>query len=305
MRKVLVRSTILKISLLAFTCFASLPSTVQAQLPPTNMGKFVHQPGDNQYTTETQIQRHPPVPIAAPVVIAAPTASINIPAPEYKLTPAQPRPDISLLPIVADEPIKPAGFPPLPDRLDLPTSSNGWGSNNSAAYNTINGRPGYNAMPTGVHQNYVHYDAGAFIPKEALNTVQYHPAAVDYYNVNSAARPISGSVSAAAPASNIQTPATQALQKMGAAPQLAPDAVSKPDVPSAVTVDQSHSQDLSLPDDDFNKHYPSSIGNSATNRYSNSVGSAIGLPLRNLGTAAVGMGLGVGMGMGMSSLYHR
>lgn len=27
-------------------------------LPPTNMGKFVHQPGDNQYSIETQMERH-------------------------------------------------------------------------------------------------------------------------------------------------------------------------------------------------------------------------------------------------------
>ena len=29
-----------------------------AQLPPTNMGKWVHQPGDNQYNMGSQLERH-------------------------------------------------------------------------------------------------------------------------------------------------------------------------------------------------------------------------------------------------------
>ena len=39
-------------SLLVATFFYG--GVVLAQLPPTNMGRFVHEPGDNQYTAQTQ-----------------------------------------------------------------------------------------------------------------------------------------------------------------------------------------------------------------------------------------------------------
>ncbi len=107
--------------LIACTVIAALNAVnpVYAQLPPTNMGQFVHQPGDNQYTNQTQAERHGAVMVPASSAVA-PAAAPSSPNVAYRPTPAAPKPDISLLPIVADEPIKPAGFPPLPDRLDLP-----------------------------------------------------------------------------------------------------------------------------------------------------------------------------------------
>src|SRR5271168_1063433 len=101
---------------------------VGAQLPPTNMGKYVHQPGDNQYTDQTQSERHGNAAVR-PDLTGRPV--VQHPAVQYVLppTPAPHRPDVSIEPIASDEPIPQAGFPPLPDRLDLPISNvSGWKS---------------------------------------------------------------------------------------------------------------------------------------------------------------------------------
>jgi len=274
------------------------------------MGQFVHQPGDNQYTSQTQMDRHrssggaPVAPVAASAVAPITT--------DYKPTPAAPKADISLLPIVADEPLKPAGFPPLPDRLDLPVGNLvSWASNNNGAPNSIaNGPSRYVPnSPTGVHEHYVHYQPGAFIPQQELQQTTYRPTSTDYYNVNPVAKPMSRGLDVlpGAATSPIPTPATQRLQHLSAEPQLAPDAVSKPEVPSAVTVNQSVSQDLSLPEDDFNKHYPTSVGNTPGNRAANGAGNILGYPLRSLGYSALGLVNGaVGSAAGMSGMYlHR
>ncbi len=278
-----------------------------AQLPPTNMGKFVHQPGDNQYTAQTQLDRHPvSMPNAAPAGQSAMTPI----ATDYKTTPAAPKADISLLPIVADEPIKPAGFPPLPDRLDLPTNGTGmWAGNNgrSTGGGTIVTDNHYiSSAPTGVHEHYVHYQPGAFIPTQDLQHTTYRPSAVDYYNVNPAAKPVYQAAIDGVPGSApIATPATQALQHVGPEPQLAPDAVSKPEAPSAVTVNQSVSQDLSLPEDDFNKHYPTSIGNTSGNRAAAGLGRVLTYPLYNLGMTAGSMIGGAAGSMGMYTMMRH
>ena len=229
-----------------------------------------------------------------------------------KPTPAAPKADISLLPIVADEPIKPAGFPPLPDRLDLPANSSGvWAGNNggsnvgSAGGTITTTNRTVSSSPSGVHQHYVHYEPGAFIPKQELQQQTYRPAAADYYNVNPAARPAAASSPSVDNVAPVPTPATQALQHMGPAPQLAADGVSKPDAPSAVTVNQSVSQDLSLPEDDFNQHYPTSIGNSANNRAASGVGRMLAYPLRSLGYTATGMATSVAASAGMYTLMRH
>jgi hypothetical protein len=289
--------------LLAFISTSS--SVAWAQLPPTNMGKFVHTPGDNQYTAQTQAERHgASIPAAAPVVqpTSAPVAG------DYKPTPAAPRADISLLPIVADEPIKPAGFPPLPDRLDLPINGTAiWAGNNGGSIPVTSSRY-ISSSPTGVHEHYVHYEPGAFIPPQALAQTQaiYRPAATDYYNINPAARPAFNSPSqAVATVPTIPTPATNALHHLPPQPGLACDPVSKPEAPSAVTVNQSVSQDLSLPEDDFNKHYPTPIGNSPGRRASYGIGRVLTYPLMGLGYSASGMMMGAASTVGMYSLYRR
>ncbi len=260
-----------------------------AQLPATNMGQFVHQPGDNQYTAQTQSDRHP---APMPVMPMAPVSS-NSSSNEYRPTPAAAKPDISLLPIVADEPIKPAGFPPLPDRLDLPTGATAWApgvQQRQANYGNYEGpgaSAGVSSAPTGVHQHYVHYQPGAFMPPGAMPQNNYRPSSADYYNVNPNAR--AAAVNMSAPAQPVETPSAQALKSLGAEPRLAADEATRPEAPTAVTVNQSVSQDLSLPEDDFNKHYPANIGNSANGRAGRGLGRAIGYPVSRLLYTGAGM----------------
>lgn len=102
-------------------CYLSTVSctAVFAQLPPTNMGKFVHTPGDNQYSDATQLQRHP---------VYQPPPQQQGRMQLMRVAPAAPKVDVSIEPISCDEPIQPALFPPFPDRLDLPISSSTGGS---------------------------------------------------------------------------------------------------------------------------------------------------------------------------------
>src|SRR5262249_62414917 len=77
------------------------------------MGKYVHQPGDNQYSDQTQSSRHgAAAPAVRPVQVIMSSG--------YRPAPAPRKPDPTVEPIAADEPIPPAGFPPVPDRLGLP-----------------------------------------------------------------------------------------------------------------------------------------------------------------------------------------
>jgi hypothetical protein len=295
---------------------ASMPC--YGQLPNTNFGQFVHQPGDNQYTNQTQAERHGSVmPVNAPVTNAAPVA----PAPNsaaYVPTPAAPKPDVSLLPIVADEPIKPAGFPPLPDRLDLPTAGTGtWTGNGNGSSQVANGTAGSGSVAPmdgisrdvqGIHQHYVHYAAGAFMPDQAVQQQQnYKPNIGDYYNVNPGAKPVYRAGDVPLPhtgPANVDTPSTQALKHMGAEPQLAADRVTKPEAPTAVTVNQSVTEDLSLPEDDFNQHYPTNINNNTANRTGNGVGSALAYPARMLLYSGAGMAMGAASMAGIYALHR-
>lgn len=159
-----------------------------AQLPPTNMGKFIHQPGDNQYTVNTQLERHGTTYLdrtgpGGPVNVSRPgggsgsgafgIAPMNRPTsinPMVLLGTNTPKIDISLEPISADEPIEPPGFPPLPDRLQLPVQMAGgsWaGKTASAAGGGQNGGGssgggGNGTAFTGVKQHYAHFKPGGF-----------------------------------------------------------------------------------------------------------------------------------------------
>jgi len=129
----------LPVVLAAVSIFISaMPAS--AQLPPVNWGKSVHGPGDNQYVGDQQGMRHPPnatptrpqmVPMGPPGGGGGGGGPIA-----YRSAPKQPKPDISLQPIPADEPIAPPGFPPLPDRLDLP------GVDTTTAMSTFNATSG-------------------------------------------------------------------------------------------------------------------------------------------------------------------
>lgn len=154
-------------------------------LPPTNMGKFVHQPGDNQYSSSTQRERHGntyadrtgpggpvymggggggaaarPVPGMAPMVVN----------PMILMGGNKPRVDISLEPIAADEPIPEPGFPPLPERMQLPIanapggSSPSWNSNGGGGGGGGGGRS-RGPQVEGVHQHYAHLKPGAYMDR--------------------------------------------------------------------------------------------------------------------------------------------
>jgi len=81
------------------------------------MGKFVGQPGDNQYQREAQLGRHPISQYSQNKTAAVTT--------QVPVTSWLPKPDLSIEPIPADEPIVLAGFPPLPQFVDLPVVT-GW-----------------------------------------------------------------------------------------------------------------------------------------------------------------------------------
>jgi hypothetical protein len=156
---------------------ATLPAS--AQLPPVNWGKSVHGPGDNQYVGDQQGMRHPPN--------TTPTRPQVIPAMggggggggqmmSYRPTPKRPKPDISLQPIPADEPVVPAGFPPIPDRLDLPgidnttamsfdSSASMGGGGGGGGGGAGGSRGGGGAAPNpfqGKKQGYAHFEPGSF-----------------------------------------------------------------------------------------------------------------------------------------------
>jgi hypothetical protein len=149
------------------------------QLPPTNMGKFIHQPGDNQYTQQTQMTRHGTSyvdtngsgHVMMPNKPAGNSGHLPISSvPMGGSQPTGPKIDVSLEPISADEPIPPAGFPPLPLRLDLPVVATGvggmgaaaWTGSGAAASSSGQANAKGGARATGYHQHYAHYQPGAF-----------------------------------------------------------------------------------------------------------------------------------------------
>lgn len=245
---------------------------VWSQLPPTNMGKFVHQPGDNQYSNQTQSERHPVAPPPPPPVMHGPPGGAGPSG--YVPVPRQPKPDVSLEPIAADEPVVQPGFPPLPDRLDLPVST-GWASarlgGGGGGYGGPGGGGGYASpaggggpsgppRPSGVHEHYVHYDPTAFIPQSAqqggsqssnAGNSQGVAGSRGYYKAQQA--PMPGTDRYAMGAGGSREPRLNPNNDQGAAP----------DAPTPVTLNQTRTQDLSLPDDDFSYKQPPS----ATNKF--------------------------------------
>jgi hypothetical protein len=245
--------------------------TQSAGLPAVNMGKYVHQPGDNQYSQTTQQTRHGPPPQAfVPAAAAAPAQQSY----SWQPTPPPQRPDISLDPIAADEPVPPAGFPPLPDRLDLPVASN-WARGGSGggygggggAYGGASapGMPGGGNLgppiPQGVHQHYQHFSPGAFMPPQAQGgggaAEQQAPAGShgyykartpEYFNANT-----NGGGAVPGMGGGGPSDAERALRSMGKEPKLSDrnDNSQAPDAPAPVVINQATTQDLSLPEDEF------------------------------------------------------
>lgn len=263
------------------------------QLPPTNMGKWVHQPGDNQYGSQAQASRH-----ALPPQMSAPVQTGGGGGGYVGWTPA-PRPfkpDVSLDPIAADEPVPPAGFPPLPERLDLPVQSSwaggatggGWRgaaggggqSYGGASAPGMSGGGGSAPSYQGTHQHYNHYDPGSF----------GQSASHGYYKANTPAPPNSDYYSSGgAPGMGGAAPseAERQLRAMGREPRLNPkaDVNAAPEAPQPVVVNQATTQDLSLPEDDFAYQRPQT-NNTVGKRVGRSVKRAILRPINSVGSYA-------------------
>ena len=240
------------------------------QLPPTNMGKYVHQPGDNQYDKAAQQERHgQPAPAFVPVVNRGGGGGGN----GWVPTPHIPRPDVSLEPIVSDEPVVAAGFPPLPERLDLPISGN-WGraSAGGGGSGGAGGGGEYRApVMTGTHQHYNHYDPGAFVQDKTSNSSN---------KVNTAPMP-KGRV-----ADQYSSAGNGGVMSGGIEPRLNPanDRAMPTEAPAPVVVKQAVTQDLSLPDDDFSYKNPNK--QSGTGRFAKRMGRQLLQPLNSMGSMA-------------------
>lgn len=264
-----------------------------SQLPPTNMGKWVHQPGDNQYGSQAQNERH-----SMPVQMSAPASDGGGGGGGYSgwsPTPRPFKPDVSLDPIAADEPVPPAGFPPLPDKLDLPVASS-WaggatGGGMRPSYGGANapgmsgGGGGGSAPPAyeGSHQHYNHYTPGSF----------GQSASHGYYKATTPAAPNSdvysggGGGAPGMAGGGAPSDAERQLMRMGKEPKLNPkaDQQASPEAPAPVVINQATSQDLSLPEDDFS-YDRQQRANSAGRRIKRSVGRTLLRPINSVGSYA-------------------
>jgi len=242
-------------------------------------------------------------------------------APEvsWQPTPKPPRPDVSIEPIPCDEPIAKAGFPPLPDRLDLPIPRGGWasagggggGGSGAASWFNGGGGGGGNAggppQPTGVHEHYVHYEPGAFVQGQQshyykANTAPTFQPGITDAQADKGGGPSGGADYFAAGGKGDPPPkytgSTGAdLAKLGPEPKLSdkPGGNKTPDAPAAVNVSQAQTQDLSLPEDDFSyaKPYYQNGTTSALKNVGKSLGRSLLNPIYSVGGMTSGMTSGL------------
>ena len=284
-----------------------------AQLPATNMGKFVPQTGDHPSSVQTQMERHgtkyidtmgtTPVYVGGPAPGAGGGGAAPV-SPAYICAPPPGKgPDVSIAPITADEPIPLPGFPPMPMALDLPvtlgysgaggSNPGGWLKNGNGGGGGSSGGSNSGGGYQGSHQSYGHYSPGAFLPPKnggggGNNESQQTEASSggngggggggggdtgaggssnaptrsgyrcgtpppitrtgDVYGVSTG-----GTGKGATAAPTYGGASNGAIKGLGRAPELEGEASASgaPEAPSPVLVNQSRSQDLSLPDDDF------------------------------------------------------
>lgn len=241
-------------ALLIFSFCLTLQAS-QAQLPPTNMSKHVRTPGDNQYTGEGRQFRHAP-PRPAPVRQAAPGPAAM---PGWRKTPPPRRPDITLEPIAADEPIALAGFPPLPDRVELPIAMGGgskWlssgGRGGGGGGRAMSPAAGGRNIQTSMHQHYKHITPGAYAP--AKNTGQAQTGGGSgYYKARTPSKNTDFYSSGGPPMPKYMGASPGALKRLGREPKLEDrnQQPAQPEAPTPVVVSQTKTQDLSLPEDEF------------------------------------------------------
>ncbi len=266
----------LSISLVVLFIANSLPA--YAQLPPVNMGRWVKQPGDNQYSSDTQQSRHgggqPVHQVIAPQAAVMPQQS----APMWRPTPKPFRSDVSLDPIVCDEPIPPVGFAPLPESLDLPGirgGSSGFTRSPAGGYGGGGGGGGgfsssYQGSAPGLggggnaapevrsSQGYNSVQPGAFVKKKTPYGATNNNPPGSFGGGGGGDVYSSGDGAAPAPMSEAQ----RQLSGMGREPSLSNKSSSAPEAPAAVQINQATTQDLSLPDDE----YKQTKGNKSTSQ---------------------------------------
>lgn len=277
-------------------CFAQ-----NASLPSVNMGRNVGTPGDNQYVQQpVQGARHGgmnhiPLPGQGPPPQAAPVS-----APQcfgWQPTPPPTRPDISLEPIAADEPISQPGYPPLPDRLDLPATANlaalgsGTGSGNGGGYSSSyrGSAPPPDNDPTlvrdpNVHipksSNYLpvqHFAPGAFIPKEDQKRHGYYKCtSPEYFSADPNAPRYRGT-------------GEKQLKELGQEPKLNDfnEGQQAPEPPQPTIVSQSVTDDLTLPEDEFSIKPPKKKG--PASRAAGRIGQRMGTQMNSMMGRMTGM----------------
>jgi len=264
-----------------------------AQLPATTWGKSVHTPGDNQYSGQQQDLRHPAPPPAPIVRSGGGGGGGGGGSYQWHPTRPKPKPDVSILPIPADEPIGEPGFPPLPERLELPgIASNpmsftatspfvggggGGGGAPAASRNPYQGKKqGYSHYEPGafsdqkrssgtvgggsgggggggveMHQHYGHVQPGAYIEKQSPG----------YYKARTPP-PIKKEDTFSSADGSAAPNFGKAFKALGKEPKLDDAAygaeTGAPEAPTPVQINQASTQDLSLPDDDFDYRKPPS-----------------------------------------------
>ncbi len=200
--------------------------------------------------------------LAFPFPILAQSAQQLSGTSNYVPTPPPRIADPTLEPVAADEPVPPAGFPPLPDRFNLSAAIASAEATGPRQPGTAPNAPG-RAPSSSYHQGYGHVPAGAY-------TQSRQPGG-----------PSSAGVQESFNVNNTSATATSGKAPMGqATPQL-------PNLPAPVVVSQSTTQDLSLPDDEFSDQRPP--------KRRNNMGSYAGNMLRGYMFGAAGMAAGMGM----------
>jgi hypothetical protein len=157
---------------------------------------------------------------------------------------AQSAQDITTLPIAADEPIEPKGFPPLPAKLDLPHGS-AFAPHNRSRTQSVD----------------------ALTQRESLIRQQERDAEQQRAE---------------------QQRYQQEMEKLHRQPSRNEPRFSEAtgplaDPPQGVTIDQSHSQDLSLPDDQQKSGGQNNFVNRIENRLQNNLKNQVHGPIRNFG----------------------
>lgn len=285
------------LGILAFSYLVTLALPGFSQgLPPTNMGKYVHQPGDNQYSDQTQATRHAPPP--KPVQMMSPMQMVPM---GYMRTPAPPTPDPSIEPIACDEPIPPPGFPPLPDRLELPIASGGNWSSGGSSFKSSGAAQSDPTAGVTYHQHYGHLPAGAHLRKQQMeqgggqdsngggapiqqsgykvNTPSHSGGGANggqsYYKAKTPTRDYYSAGGSGGDPANPPPKYTGAssrdLRNLGREPRLnTKEEADTPEAPTPVVVTQSTTQDLSLPEDEDS--YKFRRTNSTAKKFGRSVG---------------------------------